>query len=98
MNIYEAYVTTGMGKGELINQLAVTRQAFGYTKLTGPTPPLINGSPPTASTSRQPDDILSKKLQPKNICRATRVEEDPMAIQDIRCLRQGGRAALIQTK
>ena len=25
--------------GELINQLAVMRQAFGYTKLTGPTPP-----------------------------------------------------------
>ena len=53
--------------GELINQLAVMRQTFGYTKLTGPTPPLINGSQPTASTSRQPDDILSKKLEPKNI-------------------------------
>ena len=35
--------------GELINQLAVTRQAFGYTKLTGPAPALINGSQPTAS-------------------------------------------------
>ena len=53
--------------GELINQLAAMRQAFGYTKLTGPTPPLINGSPPTASTSCQPDDILSKKPEPKNI-------------------------------
>ena len=53
--------------GELIDQLAVMRQAFGYTKLTGPTPPLTNGSPPTASTSRQPDDILSKKPEPKTI-------------------------------
>ena len=53
--------------GELIDQLAAMRQAFGYTKLTGPTPPLINGSPPTASTSRQPDDILVKKPEPKNI-------------------------------
>ena len=49
--------------GELINQLAVMRQAFGYTRLTGPTPPLINRSQPTASTSCQPDDILS--LKPK---------------------------------
>ena len=53
--------------GELIDQLAAMRQAFGYTKLTEPTPPLINGSPPTASTSCQPDDILSKKPEPKNI-------------------------------
>ena len=45
--------------GELINQLAATRQAFRYTKLTGPTPPLINRSPPTVSISCQPDDILS---------------------------------------
>ena len=53
--------------GELVDQLAVMRQALGYTKLTGPTPPLINGSPPIASTSCQPDDILSKKPKPKNI-------------------------------
>ena len=53
--------------GELINQLAVTRQAFGYTKLTGPTPLLTNASPPTASTSCQPGDILSKKPEPKTI-------------------------------
>ena len=53
--------------GELLDQLAAMRQAFGYAKLTGPTPPLINRSPPTASTSRQPDDILSKKPEPKNI-------------------------------
>ena len=53
--------------GELIDQLVAMRQAFGYTGLTGPTPLLINGSQPTASTSRQPDDILSKKPEPKNI-------------------------------
>ena len=51
--------------GELIDQLAVMRQAFGYTGLTGPTPPLINGSQPTASTSRQPDDLLPKEPAPK---------------------------------
>ena len=33
-----------------------------------------------------------------NICRDTGAEEDPMATQDIRCLWQGGGAALIQTK
>ena len=53
--------------GELINQLAAMRQAFGYTKLTGPTTPLINEPQPTASTSTKPDDILSKKPEPKNI-------------------------------
>ena len=53
--------------GELIDQLAAMRQAFGYTKLTGPTPWLTNRSPPTASTSHQPDDILFKKPEPKTI-------------------------------
>ena len=53
--------------GELIDQLAVMRQAFGYTGLTGPTSPLTNGLQPTVSTSRQPDDILSQKPKPKNI-------------------------------
>ena len=53
--------------GELIDQLAAMRQAFGYTKLTGPTPLLINESQPTASTSTKPDDIISKKPEPKNI-------------------------------
>ena len=51
--------------GELIDQLAVMRQAFGYTGLTGPTPLLINGSQPTASTSRQPDDLPPKEPAPK---------------------------------
>ena len=41
------------------------KQAFGYTGLTGPTPPLINGSQPTASTSHQPDDLLPKEPAPK---------------------------------
>ena len=31
-------------------------------------------------------------------CHATGVEEDPKATQNIRCLRRGGGAALIQTK
>ena len=53
--------------GELIDQLAAMRQAFGYTKLTGPTPPLINKSQPMASTPTKPDDILSKKPEPKTI-------------------------------
>ena len=51
--------------GELLDQLAVMRQAFGYTGLTGPTPPLINGSQPTASTSHQPDVLLPMEPAPK---------------------------------
>ena len=34
----------------------------------------------------------------ENICHATRIEEDPKATRDIRCLQQGGVVALIQTK
>ena len=37
--------------GDLINELAATRQAFGYTGLAGSTPPLAMGMQPTASTS-----------------------------------------------
>ena len=37
--------------GDLIDELAVTRQAFGYTGLAGLTPPLATGTQPTASTS-----------------------------------------------
>ena len=37
--------------GDLIDELAVTRQAFGYTGLAGSTPPLATGTRPTASTS-----------------------------------------------
>ena len=53
--------------GELIDQLATMRQAFGYTELTGLMHLLINGSPPTASTSCQPDDLLPKEPEPKSV-------------------------------
>ena len=53
--------------GELIDQLAVMQQAFGYTGLSGPTPP-FNQSQPTASTTcNQQDDTLSKKPAPKTV-------------------------------
>ena len=44
--------------GELIDELAATRQAFGYTGLASSTPPLAMETQPTASTSQQPDDLL----------------------------------------
>ena len=53
--------------GELINELAVTRQAFGYTGLAGSTPPLAMGTQPTASTSQQPDDLLPRQPAPKTV-------------------------------
>ena len=53
--------------GELIDQLAATRQAFGYTGLAGSTPPLAAGAQPTASTSRQPDDLLPRQPAPKTV-------------------------------
>ena len=53
--------------GDLINELAATRQAFGYTGLAGSTPPLAMGMQPTASTSRQPDDLLPRQLAPKTV-------------------------------
>ena len=46
--------------GELIDELAATRQAFGYTGLAGSTPPLAMGTQPIASTSQQPDDLLPR--------------------------------------
>ena len=52
---------------ELINQLAATRQAFGYAGLARSTPPLVTGAQPTASTSRQPDDLLPKQPAPKTV-------------------------------
>ena len=55
------------GTGELIDQLAVMRQAFGYAGLSGPMP-LFNQSPTAApTTSHQQDDILSKKPAPKTV-------------------------------
>ena len=53
--------------GELINELAATRQAFGYTGLAGSTPPLAMGTQPTASTSHQPDDLLPRQPAPKTV-------------------------------
>ena len=48
--------------GELIDELAATRQAFGYTGLAGSTLPLATETQPTASTSQQPDDLLPRQL------------------------------------
>ena len=53
--------------GKLIDELAVTRQAFGYTGLAGSTPPLATGTQPTASTSQQPDDLLPRQPAPKTV-------------------------------
>ena len=53
--------------GELIDELAATRQAFGYTGLAGSTPPLAMETQPTASTSQQPDDLLPRQLAPKTV-------------------------------
>ena len=53
--------------GELIEQLAVMRQAFGYAGLARSTPPLVTGTQPTASTSCQPDDLLPKQPAPKTV-------------------------------
>ena len=52
---------------ELIDQLAMTRQAFGYTGLARSTPPLVTGTQPTTSTSHQPDDLLPKQPAPKTV-------------------------------
>ena len=53
--------------GDLIDELAATRQAFGYTGLASSTPPLAMGIQPTASTSRQPDDLLPRQPAPKTV-------------------------------
>ena len=53
--------------GELIDELAATRQAFGYTGLAGSTPPLAMETQPAASTSQQPDDLLPRQLPPKTV-------------------------------
>ena len=53
--------------GELIDELAATRQAFRYTGLAGSTPPLATETQPTASTSQQPDDLLPRQPAPKTV-------------------------------
>ena len=55
------------GTGELIDQLAATRQAFGYTGLSGPTLPLNQPQPTASTTSNPQDDILTKKPAPKTV-------------------------------
>ena len=53
--------------GELIDELAATRQAFGNTGLAGSTPPLAMETQPTASTLQQPDDLLPRQPAPKTV-------------------------------
>ena len=53
--------------GDLTEELAMTRQAFGYTGLAGSMPPLATGTQPTASTSQQPDDLLPRQPAPKTV-------------------------------
>ena len=53
--------------GELIDELAATRQAFGYTGLAGLTLPLATETQPTASTLQQPDDLLPRQPAPKTV-------------------------------
>ena len=53
--------------GELIDELAAMRQAFGYTGLAGSTLPLATETQPTASTSQLPDDLLPKQPPPKTV-------------------------------
>ena len=71
-NSYQQMSTKPMLKqtwdaGELIDQLAMMRQAFGYAGLAGSKPPLATGTQPTASTSCQPDDLLPKQPAPKTV-------------------------------
>ena len=71
-NSYQQMSTKPMLKqawatGELTDQLAVMRQAFGYAGLARSAPPLATGTQPTASTSRQPDDLLPKQPAPKTV-------------------------------
>ena len=53
--------------GELIDELAATRQVFSYTGLASSTPPLAMETQPTASTSQQSDDLLSRQPPPKTV-------------------------------
>ena len=53
--------------GELIDELAATRQAFRYTGLAGSTLPLATETQPAASTLQQPDDLLPRQPAPKTV-------------------------------
>ena len=67
-NTYQKLSTKPMlkekwGQGELIDQLAATRQAFGYAGLSGSTPCLQHSSP----VKDEKDDFISEKLAPKTV-------------------------------
>ena len=71
-NSYQRMSTKSMlqqawATGELIDELAATRQAFGYTGLADSTPPLATETQPTATTSQQPDDLLPRQLALKTV-------------------------------
>ena len=71
-NSYQRMLTKPMlqrawATGELIDELAATRQAFGYTSLAGSTLPLPTETQPTASTSQQSDDLLPRQPPPKTV-------------------------------
>ena len=71
-NTYQCMSTKPMleqtwGTGELIDQLAATRQAFGYAGLSGPMPLLNQSQPAAHTTCNQQDDTPSKKPAPKTI-------------------------------
>ena len=67
-NIYQKMSTKPMlkekwGQGELINQLAATRQVFGYAGLSGSTP-CLQHLPPASDGQ---DDFISEKPAPKTV-------------------------------
>ena len=71
-NTYQRMSTKPMleqtwGTGELIDQLAVTRQAVRYTGLSGPMPPVNQPQPTASTTCNLQDDILSKKPALKTV-------------------------------
>ena len=71
-NTYQCMSTKPMleqtwGTGELIDQLAATQQALGYTGLSGPMPPVNQSQPIASTTCNQQDDTLSKKPAPKTV-------------------------------
>ena len=53
--------------GELIDQLVVMQQDFGYTGLSGPMPPLNQPQPTASTTCNLQDNTLSKKPAPKTV-------------------------------
>ena len=71
-NTYQRMSTKPMleqtwGTGELIDQLAAMRQAFGYAGLSESMPLLNQPQPAAHTTCNQQDDTLSKKPAPKTI-------------------------------